>query len=77
MSPKAPRLTALKLRKAIEKAGFQYDRQTGSHAIFEHPDGRWITLPLYSGKTLHPKLLAVILKDACLSYDDLRNLLSE
>ena len=77
MSPKAPRLTAFKMRKAIEKAGFYFDRQTGSHMIFKHADGRWLTLPFHSRKILHPKLVAAVLKDAGLSYDDLRNLLSE
>ncbi|MGH9909567.1 MAG: type II toxin-antitoxin system HicA family toxin [Nitrososphaerales archaeon] len=34
--------------KALHKIGFNPVRQTGSHIILEHPDGRHTTVPKHS-----------------------------
>ena len=31
--------------KALGKLGFVVKRQSGSHVILEHPDGRWTVVP--------------------------------
>jgi len=35
--------------RALERAGFRIDRQSGSHVIMKHPDGRWVPVPMHSG----------------------------
>lgn len=40
MAPKLPRITAEKLARSLSRAGFQVVRQSGSHRIYEHADGR-------------------------------------
>jgi len=30
----------------LEKLGFELIRQSGSHAVYRHPDGRWTIVPL-------------------------------
>ncbi|MDP3728853.1 MAG: type II toxin-antitoxin system HicA family toxin [bacterium] len=38
MSDKIPLLKAKDVAKVLEKLGFQFKRQKGSHMFFEHPD---------------------------------------
>lgn len=75
MSEKTPRLTAADVIKALERAGFFFSRQSGSHKIYKNGEGSRVTVPYHSGKTLHPKVLANILRDADLTVDKLRELL--
>jgi predicted RNA binding protein YcfA (HicA-like mRNA interferase family) len=75
MSPKLPRRTAAEVRRALERAGFQTVRQSGSHLILRNAAGRRVTLPVHSGLTLHPKLLKNILADAELTPEQLAELL--
>ncbi|MDO8690619.1 MAG: type II toxin-antitoxin system HicA family toxin [Dehalococcoidia bacterium] len=53
----------------LKKVGFVLIRQSGSHAVYRHPDGRWTTVPQHKGKDLGKGLLRKILKDAGLSVD--------
>jgi predicted RNA binding protein YcfA (HicA-like mRNA interferase family) len=75
MSTRLPRVTAAEAIRAIERAGFFFVRQSGSHKIFKNPLGRRVTVPSHSGATLHPKLLRSILRDAELSPEAFRDLL--
>ncbi|MCJ7577420.1 MAG: type II toxin-antitoxin system HicA family toxin [candidate division Zixibacteria bacterium] len=75
MSDKLPRVTAVEVIKTLEKAGFFFSRQSGSHKIYKNKEGRRVTVPYHSGKTLHPKLLASILKDADLTVGKFKELL--
>jgi len=34
--------------KALGKLGFSVKRQSGSHIILEHPDGRWTIVPRHN-----------------------------
>jgi predicted RNA binding protein YcfA (HicA-like mRNA interferase family) len=43
------------LTRAIVKLGFHLIRQKGSHAVYRHDDGRWVTIPIHAGKDLHTK----------------------
>ena len=36
--------------RVLEKKGFRLIRQSGSHAVYRHPDGRWTTVPIHPGK---------------------------
>lgn len=73
MSEKLPALRSAELIKLVEKKGFVNVRQSGSHAIYKHSDGRRTTIPVHSGKTIGRGLLKQILKDTDLSVDELRN----
>ncbi|PYM54561.1 MAG: hypothetical protein DMD77_22915 [Candidatus Rokuibacteriota bacterium] len=36
--------------RKLEGAGFVYRRQSGRHARYVHPDGRGVTVPMFSRK---------------------------
>jgi predicted RNA binding protein YcfA (HicA-like mRNA interferase family) len=58
----------------LEKVGFRLIRQSGSHAIYRHSDGRWITVPIHSGKDVAKGTLGKILKDAKLTVEKFESL---
>jgi predicted RNA binding protein YcfA (HicA-like mRNA interferase family) len=68
-----PRVTAQEIIRVLERRGFVMVRQSGSHKIFRNPEGTRITVPVHSGKILHPKLLKSILEDAGISVGDLHS----
>jgi predicted RNA binding protein YcfA (HicA-like mRNA interferase family) len=55
------------------RAGFVEVRQTGSHKILRHPDGRQTYVAMH-GATLPTGTFRKILKQACLTEDEFRNL---
>ena len=71
MTPRLPSLTARQITRVLEKKGFVLERQSGSHAIYYHPDGRRTTVPIHSGRDLGRGLLRKIMKDADISIDDI------
>ena len=72
---KLPRLTAREIISVLEKVGFSLARQSGSHMIFKNSSGKRATVPFHTGKTLHPKVLKSILRDAEISAEDLEKLI--
>ena len=42
---KLPLLSARELNKILEKLGFKFIRQEGSHMFFEHPNGKTTVVP--------------------------------
>ena len=36
----------VEVMRVLEKMGFRLIRQSGSHAVYRHPDGRWTTVPI-------------------------------
>ena len=75
MTEKLPRVTATETIKALEKAGFFFSRQSGSHKIYKNKEGKRTTVPYHSGKILHPKTLKSILQDAELTINKFIELL--
>jgi len=73
--PKLPRLTAREICSILEKLGFSVARQSGSHIIYKNDEGKRTTVPFHAAKTLHPKILKSILRDAGLSVEELTKLL--
>jgi len=73
--PKLPRLTAREIATVLERIGFSLTRQSGSHRIYKNAEGKRATVPFHASKTLHPKVLKSILRDAELSPEDLDKLL--
>jgi predicted RNA binding protein YcfA (HicA-like mRNA interferase family) len=75
MTEKLPRVTADETIKALDKAGFFFARQSGSHKIYKNKKGKRTTVPYHSDKILHPKTLKSILRDADLTIDKFVELL--
>ncbi|MDI6761181.1 MAG: type II toxin-antitoxin system HicA family toxin [Candidatus Brocadiaceae bacterium] len=75
MTEKPPRITAKEAVRAIEKGGFFLSRQSGAHKIYKNKEGKRVTIPYHSGKTLHPKVLKSILKDADLTIEKFKELM--
>lgn len=69
MTEKLPRITATDTIRALEKAGFYFSRQSGSHKIYKNNEGKRTTVPYHSNKILHPKTLKSILRDADLTIE--------
>jgi predicted RNA binding protein YcfA (HicA-like mRNA interferase family) len=62
--------------RALERAGFEFARQHGSHAILVHPASEnVVTVPVHSGRELTPKTLSSILRQAGLTAEEFRELL--
>ena len=68
-------LTARRLLRALEKAGFEVQRQTGSHVRLKHPDGRVVTVPVHGSQDIGRGLLRKILRDAEMTPTELLVLL--
>ena len=72
-----PRLSPAKpdeVVRVLERLGFLRVRQSGSHAVYRHPDGRWTTVPIHRGKDVGRGLLAKILSDAEISNEEFEKL---
>lgn len=59
---KLPRLTGEELGRIIEKMGFKFSHQKGSHLIYKHPDGRKTSIPHHTGEEIGPGLMNKIIK---------------
>ncbi len=78
MSGKLPRdLDGRELVRALVRAGFVVDRQSGSHAVLLHPTdpNRELVVPIHPGRPIPPGTLNRILKRAGLTPEDLLRLL--
>ena len=64
-----PTVKAKEFIKAIEKLGFYFDRQKGSHAIYKHNDGRRVVIPIHSGKDLKQGTLMGMIEDIGIDKD--------
>jgi predicted RNA binding protein YcfA (HicA-like mRNA interferase family) len=73
---KMPQLTAVELAKIIEKLGFKFIRQSGSHMFFKNNDGRSTVIPNHPGEKIGPGLLLkIIKKDLNLSREEFDKLI--
>lgn len=70
-----PSLTGKEILTVLKKAGFELIRIKGSHHFLHHLDGRSTVVPVHSGETIGPGLLAKILRDCDLSREQFQNLL--
>ena len=59
---KLPLMTAREVAKILEKIGFRFIRQKGSHMFFDHPDGRTTVIPNHPGEKIDRGLLNKIIK---------------
>ena len=63
-------ISGRKLCKLVEKLGFEKIHQVGSHARYNHPDGRLTVVPVHGDEELGKGLLAEILKQIKLDRED-------
>lgn len=75
MPAELPKITAKEIIAVLEKTGFNFARQSGSHKIYKNSESKRVTVPFHSGKVLHPKVLKSILKDAGINIANLKELL--
>lgn len=73
MSPALADLPFRKVVQALTKAGFVHVRTKGSHAVYQHPNGRVTVVPLHP--TIKRGTLASILRQAGLSATEFQRLL--
>jgi predicted RNA binding protein YcfA (HicA-like mRNA interferase family) len=59
--------------KALSKLGFVVRRQSGSHIIMEHPDGRWTVIPRHDPIKI-PTMKSIV-EDTGLTVDEFLKLL--
>ncbi|MEO7319722.1 MAG: type II toxin-antitoxin system HicA family toxin [Chthoniobacteraceae bacterium] len=57
----------------LKRAGFELRRQSGSHEVLRHPDGRQTYVPMHPGDVPSGTLRA-ILKQAAITEEDFRDL---
>lgn len=71
---KLPQVRPKDLLRALQKAGFQKERQSGSHVYLKHSDGRLTSISIHPG-TLPKGTLNAILKQTKLTREGLTKLL--
>ena len=69
MTSKLPSFNARQVISILMRRGFALDRQSGSHAVFIHPDGRRTTVPIHGKYDLGKGI--EIMRDAELTVDDM------
>lgn len=55
-------MKAKDVAKILEKLGFEFKRQKGSHMFFSHPDGRTTVIPNHPSEHIDRGLLNKIIK---------------
>ena len=69
--PKLPQVKARDLVKVVTKLGFKFRDQSGSHAVYIHPDGRKTTGPIHPKEIIGKGLLTkIIKKDLAITKDE-------
>jgi predicted RNA binding protein YcfA (HicA-like mRNA interferase family) len=62
------------LERVARKLGFEKARQKGSHARWQHPDGRSTTIPIHGNAEIGGWLFREILKQLGISEDEFQAL---
>lgn len=63
---------ASELERVARKLGFEKVRQKGSHARWQHPDGRATTIPIHGNTEIGNWLFYEILKQLGISLDEFK-----
>ncbi len=72
---KLARITAREAIMILEKLGFSFSRQSGSHKIYKNVLGKRVTIPFHGNKILHPKIVKSIIADAEINKEKFNELL--
>jgi len=67
---RTPRIDAAKLSRTLERHDYVPVRQSGSHKIYKNLEGTRVTVPIHSGRTIHPKILNKISEDTGIPLDE-------
>ena len=68
---KLPVVTARDVIRIVERMGFGFDRQKGSHAVYiRTSDRRRVVIPVHKGRDLKPGTLRGLLDDIGLSVEE-------
>ncbi len=67
---KLPLLSSKELCKFLEKEGFIFIRQKGSHRFYRHSDGRTTVVPMHSNKDIKRSLLKGILDEIQMNREE-------
>jgi predicted RNA binding protein YcfA (HicA-like mRNA interferase family) len=70
MNPRLPMFKARDVERVLRKLGFNLIDQKGSHAMWEHPDGRFTTVPRHGGEDIGRGLLRQMLREVEISPDE-------
>lgn len=71
MSPKLPVVTGKEVARVAERLGFEFRRQTGSHAVYVRPrDHARVVIPLHSGVAIKRKTLRGIVEDLRMTIEE-------
>ena len=78
MTPKLSQVDCRKLIRALKRAGFEEQRQRGSHLhLRRKTDGKRVTVPVHKGRAVPPGTLRAILRDADVSVEEFQRLLKK
>ncbi len=76
MSPVLPQVKARDVIRVAKKLDFEFDRQSGSHAIYyRKSDKRRIVVPVHPFADIKLKTLYSIIKDMGIDPEEFKNLL--
>ncbi|MBM7770582.1 putative RNA binding protein YcfA (HicA-like mRNA interferase family) [Actinokineospora baliensis] len=73
MSPALSDLPVRKVTRVLESIGFEHTRTKASHAVYRHPDGRTVIIPMHG--TLKRGTLASVVRQAGLTAPEFQALL--
>ena len=69
-----PSARAEEFRRAAMRLGFEFQRKSGSHERWIHPDGRTVTIPVHGGNEIGPPLFHKILTQLGITLSEFRRL---
>ena len=67
---KLPLMSSKELCGFLDKEGFQFIRQKGSHRFYRHPDGRTTVVPVHSNKEIKRGLLKGMLDEIGITREE-------
>ena len=74
--PKLPVVSGKRVVRALERGGFVFDRQRGSHVILRHHERRLsCSVPVHGSQPVRRGTLDKILEDAGLAVEEFRRVL--
>ena len=65
-----PALRANEVVRSLQRLGFEFVRQRGSHIRLRHPDGRFASVPDHGSRELRREFILDILKQAGVEIGD-------
>ena len=72
--PKLTPANSDEIVRILEKLEFVRIRQSGSHAVYHHENGKWVTVPMHKGKDWGKGILRKIIKDTGMTVEEFQKL---